>query len=65
MDDLHMPTVPSGPATGVHGNNSGLSNVSLIELISKRERVEEELKALDSILVSVSDPQNQNRFELT
>ena len=54
MDDLHTPTVPSGPTTRVQGNDVGLSNLTLMELIDKRNRLEEELKALGSVLDSVS-----------
>lgn len=56
MDDLHTPTVPSGPTTTLQGNDAGLSNLSLMELIDKRDRLEEELKALGSVLDSVSTP---------
>lgn len=55
MDDLHTPTVPSGPTTRLHGDNAGISRLSLLDLIDRKDRLEEELKALGSVLDSVSD----------
>lgn len=55
MDDLHTPTVPSGPTTRLQGNDAVISRLSLIDLIDRKERLEEELKALGSVLDSVSD----------
>lgn len=55
MDDLHTPTVPSGPTTRLHGNDATISKLSLMELIDRKDRVEEELKALGSVLDSVGD----------
>ena len=65
MDDLHMPTVPSGPTTWVQGNDSSFSSLSLTELVSTRDRLEKELKDLGSVLDSVSDLQIKNGVELT
>lgn len=52
MDDLHAPTVASGPtsqptANGTHGRQS------LRELIAQKDNVEAELSALGSVLDSV------------
>lgn len=55
MDDLHTPTVPSGPTTRLQGNDTGISRLSLMDLIDRKDRLEEELKALGSVLDSVSD----------
>ncbi|KAF7503111.1 hypothetical protein GJ744_004320 [Endocarpon pusillum] len=52
MDDLHTPTVPSGPTTRLQGNDAGISRLSLIDLIDRKDRLEEELKALGSVLDS-------------
>ncbi len=54
MDDIHTPTVPSGPATG-QGAANGIEKdkLSLMDLISEKTRVEEELSALGSVLDSV------------
>jgi 26S proteasome regulatory subunit N4 len=53
MDDLHTPTVPSGPTSQLQSNDATLSKLSLMELIDRRDRLEEELKALGSVLDSV------------
>lgn len=54
MDDLHAPTVPSGPSTSLPHHDASISKLSLMELIDRRDRVEGELKALGGVLVSVS-----------
>ena len=55
MDDIHTPTVPSGPTTGQTGANGvGTDKLSLMDLIAEKTRVEEELTALGSVLDSVS-----------
>lgn len=54
MNNLHAPTVPSGPTSGPQGDRSALDRLSLMELISKKDNVEAELKALGSVLDSVS-----------
>ncbi|KAL8853565.1 MAG: hypothetical protein Q9221_001551 [Calogaya cf. arnoldii] len=54
MDDIHTPTVPSGPVstnTAASGNPAG--GTSLQGLIVEKTRTEEELKALSSALDSV------------
>lgn len=54
MDDIHTPTVASGP-TSTHTfkgtNNEGGS--TLFDLIAEKTRLEEELKALSGVLDSV------------
>lgn len=52
MDDLHAPTVPTGPTT-TSSNGVSKDNLSLTELIAEKDRVELELKALSSVLDSV------------
>ncbi|KAL2042066.1 hypothetical protein N7G274_005254 [Stereocaulon virgatum] len=53
MDDIHTPTVPSGPTTGQRLANGGSNEKrSLLELIDEKTRVEEELSALGSVLDS-------------
>lgn len=54
MENLHAPTVPSGPTSARQGDASGLEKLSLMELISRKDNVEGELKALSSVLDSVS-----------
>ena len=54
MDDIHTPTVPSGPTTGQRAvNGIDKDKLSLMELITEKTRVEEELGALGSVLDSV------------
>ncbi len=54
MNDLHTPSVASGPISGQgaadHLNHDKLS---LMDLISEKQRVEGELSALSSVLDSV------------
>ena len=63
MDDIHTPTVPSGPTTG-QGAANGVAEdkLSLMDLIAEKTRVEEELSALGSVLDSVGD--NLQMFSL-
>jgi len=56
MDDLHAPTVASGPTSTAHSNGVPKEQLSLMELIAEKERVEAELSALGSVLDSVSMP---------
>ena len=53
MDDLHAPTVSSGPTTGGYSNGIPKEQLSLQELIAEKDRVETELKALGQVLDSV------------
>ena len=54
MDDIHTPTVPSGPTTGQRAvNGIDKDKLSLMDLIAEKTRVEEELSALGSVLDSV------------
>jgi 26S proteasome regulatory subunit N4 len=55
MDDIHTPTVPSGPTTRLQGSDANISKLSLMELIDRRDRLEEELKVLGNVLDSVSN----------
>jgi 26S proteasome non-ATPase regulatory subunit 9 len=54
MDDIHAPTVDSGPTSAGHANGVSKDQLSLRELIAEKERVEAELKALGQVLDSVS-----------
>jgi hypothetical protein len=51
MDNIHAPTVASGPASG--GIPRDLSKLSMPDLMQEKQRIEEELSALSSILQSV------------
>lgn len=52
MNNLHAPTVPSGPTTARAANGSS-AHLTFTELQRKKENMEEELKALSSVLDSV------------
>lgn len=54
MEDIHTPTVPSGPTTAYGAANGGKHDrLSLLDLIAEKDRVEAELSALGSVLDSV------------
>jgi hypothetical protein len=53
MDDIHAPTVSSGPTSSGYSNGIPKEQLSLQELISEKDRVETELKALGQVLDSV------------
>jgi 26S proteasome regulatory subunit N4 len=65
MDDLHTPAVPSGPSTRLQGSDPSLSKLSLMELVERRDRIEEELKTLGGLLDSVSSLGDRKTFQLT
>ncbi|KAJ4988870.1 26S proteasome non-ATPase regulatory subunit 9 [Stagonosporopsis vannaccii] len=52
MDDIHAPTVSSGPTSGGYTNGVPKEQLSLQELIAEKDRVEAELKALGQVLDS-------------
>jgi len=61
MSNIHAPTVPSGPTT--HSTANGVAHhLSIAELQRKKENIEEELKALGSVLDSVSFMFQTGRF---
>ncbi|EED21082.1 26S proteasome non-ATPase regulatory subunit Nas2, putative [Talaromyces stipitatus ATCC 10500] len=49
--DIHAPSVPSGPTTAGTGFRD-LSKLSMVELMSEKERIEAELSAYSSVLTS-------------
>lgn len=53
--NIHAPTVPSGPTTVGTGFRD-LSKLSMVELMSEKERIEAELSAYSSVLTSVRFP---------
>lgn len=53
MDDIHAPTVSSGPTSAGYSNGVPKEQLSLQELIAEKDRVETELKALGQVLDSV------------
>ncbi|KKY28005.1 putative 26s proteasome non-atpase regulatory subunit [Phaeomoniella chlamydospora] len=52
MNDLHTPTVPSGPTSALPENGNQLDGLTLTELLARKDNVEAELRALSSVLVS-------------
>lgn len=52
MDNLHAPTVPSGP-TSIPVTNGSAPQLKFADLQRKKENIEGELKALSSVLDSV------------
>ncbi|KNG87577.1 hypothetical protein ANOM_004072 [Aspergillus nomiae NRRL 13137] len=52
-DNIHAPTVASGPTT-TGGSERDPAKLSMVELMQEKERIEEELSALSSVLTSVS-----------
>lgn len=58
MDDIHAPTVSSGPTSGGYSNGVPKEQLSLQELMAEKDRVEEELKMLGQVLdsVRISEP---------
>ncbi len=55
MDNIHAPSVASGERSDRDLSNGVVSDKSsLMELIAEKDRVESELRALNSVLESVS-----------
>lgn len=52
MNNLHAPTVPSGP-NSTTATNGQLSHLSFAELQQKKDSIEAELKALSGVLDTV------------
>lgn len=52
MDNLHAPTVPSGP-TSARVANGNAAQLSIAELQRKKDSIEAELRALGGVLESV------------
>jgi 26S proteasome regulatory subunit N4 len=53
MDDIHLPTVPSGPTSNGVSNGVAIEKMTFRELVAEKERIEGELTALSSVLDSV------------
>lgn len=54
MDNIHIPSIVSGPTTG-HATTKTLEQgqLSLMELHSEKQRIEKEVSALSRVLESV------------
>lgn len=53
MDDIHTPSVYSGPTSSNSTNGASREDLSLDQLMKEKARLESELKALGSVLESV------------
>lgn len=53
MENLHAPTVPSGPTTVPLTNGTNTNGLSLAQLQAKKDNIEAEIRALSSVLDSV------------
>lgn len=54
MENLHAPTVPSGPTSEVGTNGLKTAGLSLAELQVRKDAMEAEMRALSGVLDSVS-----------
>jgi hypothetical protein len=53
MENLHAPTVPSGPTSAPTTNGTQTNGLSFAELQAKKDALEAEIRALSSVLDSV------------
>ena len=53
MENLHAPTVPSGPTSGPASTNGTNTGMTFQQLQAKKDNIEAELRALGSVLDSV------------
>jgi len=56
MENLHAPTVPSGPTTALATNGGQTAGLSFVQLQAKKANLEAEIRALSGILDSVGTP---------
>lgn len=53
MENLHAPTIQSGPTTGIGPDGLKTKGLTLAELQVKKDGMEAELRALSGVLTSV------------
>ena len=53
MENLHAPTVPSGPTSAPVTNGNQTAGLSFAQLQAKKDNLEAEIRALSSVLDSV------------
>jgi len=53
MENLHAPTVPSGPTSAPTTNGIQIAGLSFAQLQAKKDNIEAEIRALSSVLDSV------------
>jgi hypothetical protein len=63
MDDIHAPTVGSGPTSSGYSNGVPKEQLSLQELMAEKDRLEAELKALGQVLDSVRTSSREMSFQ--
>lgn len=56
MENMHAPTVASGPTSGPTGGMLRTAGLTLPELEDKKRSMESELRALSAVLQSVGQP---------
>jgi hypothetical protein len=54
MANMHAPTLPSGPISGVNDTEYSSAGASFVELQAKKEHLESQLRDLSNVLTSVS-----------
>lgn len=57
MENLHAPTVPSGPVSARPSSNDQNKGLSFAQLQANKDNIEAEIKALSSVLDSVGAKQ--------
>jgi 26S proteasome non-ATPase regulatory subunit 9 len=53
MENLHAPTVPSGPTSAPTTNGTSTNGSSFAQLQAKKDNIEAEIRALGGVLESV------------
>lgn len=53
MENLHAPTVPSGPTSGPATDGTQTSGLTLAQLQARKDNLEAEIRALGGVLDSV------------
>jgi len=53
IDDIHTPSVVSGPVSGGYTNGAAKDDLTFDQLVAEKESLEEKLKALSAVLDSV------------
>jgi len=54
MDDIHTPSVASGPLSNGYSNGVGKEHMTFKQLMDEKDRLEGEMSALSSVLDTVS-----------
>lgn len=63
MENLHAPTIPSGPTSGPGATNGMQTNgLTFAQLQAKKDNIEAEIKALSGVLDSAGYTPNHMSF---